>query len=231
MSAWDAPCHGASSPISFRAWNDFVRPLQAVIEKLSPPIIGCGHSFGATLTLMLAHRRPDLFSSLILMEPVIVPKRLAGLWRPFQKSGLARLYGPARAAAKRTAIFDSIDEAFGRYRRVSLFERVSDDHLMSLIRALTEPAPGGRVSLRCNPRHEAALFRLVPHDVWTLLAGVRVPMVVLEGARTSWVMRAAVREVRRRNARAVVTQTDGTHLFPFETPIETAALIRTFVDR
>ncbi len=229
VSAWDAPCHGGSSPMSFRAWNDFVQPLQAVIEKLSPPIIGCGHSFGATLTLMLAHRRPDLFSRLILMEPVIVPKHLAWLWRPLEKTGLAGFYGPARAAAKRTTTFDSIDDAFARYRRASLFSRVSDDHLMALIRGLTRPAPGGRVGLRCNPRHEAALFRMVPHHVWALLPDIPVPVVLIEGARTSRVMRAAVREARRRSEDAVVTQADGTHLFPFETPIETAALIRTFV--
>lgn len=73
-------------PERLRNWAVFVDDMKAFIETaMTPPVIGMGHSLGAVVTYLAAARYPHLFSKLVLIDPVMLPRRylwgMALLWR------------------------------------------------------------------------------------------------------------------------------------------------------
>ena len=89
-SIWsvDKSDHGASGILNERtqgddpSHSDFARDLLNMVnlfrDQMSQPIVGIGHSMGATALLELAHIHPRLFSSLVLTDPIIGPTLTAG---------------------------------------------------------------------------------------------------------------------------------------------------------
>lgn len=67
--AWDAPgCGESADPPDGFSMGDYARSLAAVIEALDlGPSHVLGHSWGSGLALELAHRRPELVRSLVLV--------------------------------------------------------------------------------------------------------------------------------------------------------------------
>src|SRR6188472_1610646 len=65
--AWDAPgCGGSSTPPPTFAMSDYAHVLEGFIDALGiAPAHLVGNSFGGTLALELAIRRPDLVKSIV----------------------------------------------------------------------------------------------------------------------------------------------------------------------
>lgn len=59
-------------------WSLYADDLIAFIEsQYDQPIIGAGHSLGATCTAIAAQKRPDLFKCLVLIEPAMVTRSVS----------------------------------------------------------------------------------------------------------------------------------------------------------
>jgi pimeloyl-ACP methyl ester carboxylesterase len=67
--AWDAPgCGGSSDPPDGFAMDDFARCLAGFVEQLGlGPAHVLGHSWGSALALQLAHQRPELVRTMVLV--------------------------------------------------------------------------------------------------------------------------------------------------------------------
>ncbi|GKZ29189.1 hypothetical protein AbraIFM66950_003628 [Aspergillus brasiliensis] len=76
------------------SWFDHSRDLLSMINEfkadMPKPIIGVGHSIGVGQLLGLTLMHPRLFTSLILIEPVIVKDFLSGKGPSFAKSALIK---------------------------------------------------------------------------------------------------------------------------------------------
>ncbi|AUW60648.1 hypothetical protein C1T17_20825 (plasmid) [Sphingobium sp. SCG-1] len=73
VAAWDMRGHG-HSPLpainaGFEGWETLERDLEEVVVKLGEKVHLVGHSIGATLSIMLAARRPDIVASVAALEP------------------------------------------------------------------------------------------------------------------------------------------------------------------
>lgn len=92
--------------------NNFADELIEDIEKKQNlPVIGVGHSTGGVVTLLAAVKRLDLFSKIILIDPVLFSsQKRFGIWL-FQKSGLGNFLGFTRKAMKRRTHFSTLEEA------------------------------------------------------------------------------------------------------------------------
>jgi pimeloyl-ACP methyl ester carboxylesterase len=67
------PGFGASTPLGLRApLAAYARRIVALLDVLDPehPVFATGHSFGAGVTLKMAHLRPDLIRSVTAVNPV-----------------------------------------------------------------------------------------------------------------------------------------------------------------
>jgi pimeloyl-ACP methyl ester carboxylesterase len=90
-----------ADPQMLRNWDIFVDDLERFIESLGKPVIAMGHSRGATVSLLLAVKRPDLIRALVLIDPTILPFSWMWWWYVFKLTGLTRFVPIVATAAKR----------------------------------------------------------------------------------------------------------------------------------
>ena len=92
--------------------------------------IGIGHSIGGTLLLYTAIRKPELFSKIILLDPVLFSPFKCYAWNLINKIGLGLYFHPlAKKALNRKKTFKSKEDIFDRYRRKKIFENFSNKSL------------------------------------------------------------------------------------------------------
>lgn len=88
-------------PPKRRDWQLYADDLILFIEQqYQAPVIGSGHSMGATCTILAAEKRPDLFSALVLIEPAMIARGLATLARLMPKVLMNRIE-PAKSTLKK----------------------------------------------------------------------------------------------------------------------------------
>ena len=148
--AWDARGHGSAPPFeSPVTWWTFARDLVDLIDELSPEtlVLGVGHSMGGATMVMVDMMRPGLISSMVLIEPVIIPPH----FRTTEDHPLAMM------AAARRPTFPSRQAAAASYRSKPLFRRWHEDAFSGYLEGGLVPHADG-VALACRPEVEAAVF-------------------------------------------------------------------------
>lgn len=196
-------------------------PLSA--KPAPAPVIGVGHSIGATVTLRAALRDPDKFRALILIDPVLFVPRFLLMWRVIRALGLGnRLHPLIARAKKRRRTFDNLETVFRGYRTRSIFRYMSDENLRTYIEGMTRKTKQG-YELVYSPEWEARIYftGLRDFDIWRNLPKLRVPTLFIRGAETDTFLENAAKLVKRKQPRAQVETLDkSTHLLPLEHPQE-----------
>jgi pimeloyl-ACP methyl ester carboxylesterase len=139
-------------------------------------IIGFGHSMGGSALLMAAHRRPDLFSRLVIFEPIVFP--------PFAPTRDPEEMPIVIGARRRRRRFESLQAAFDNFSSKPPLSMFDHDVLHAYVEHGFAPARDGEgVELCCTPEFEAATFGGSMHNgVWELLAEIATPVAVVAGA-------------------------------------------------
>src|SRR5688572_33412276 len=76
-----------SRPAEVHDWHIFSGDLLRFLSDYNTdPVIGVGHSIGATVTLRAALRDPGKFRALVLIEPVLFPLGRMILWNFVRRS-------------------------------------------------------------------------------------------------------------------------------------------------
>ena len=193
-------------------------------------LVGVGHSFGVVLTALAALRRPGLFRSLVLLDPVLLHPAwlvVTALLRPFGLHGRLPL---AEGARRRRRTFVSRAAAREHFRSRRLFERFGDAALDAYVDAVLRPDPAGGLTLAFPPAWEAHLYGSVPTDLWTRLPRLPVPTAILVGEHTDVLVPESRALLGRAwpTARLEVLPGAG-HLHPLERPEATAAFVQSFI--
>ncbi len=94
----------------------------------SQPVIGIGHSQGATATAIAATKRPDLFQSLYLIEPVTFTKFQFILYECLP-SFIKQRYEPFKGTLRKQTHWESVDDYYQYLRQHKAYKRVSDENL------------------------------------------------------------------------------------------------------
>ena len=190
--AWDARGHGRTrlpaDPTKHKSWRIYAADLISVLEALpgGPFVLG-GHSMGGTISLIAAAQRPDLVRGLVLAEPVIMPERVRLMATAAKVLGLYdRIMPMAAQASNRRKTWPSAQAAFDSYRGRGAFKTWPDRMLLDYLKGGLTPAPSGEgMSLACAPEWEAANYRAGPPPVWSAVANLPIPVVLLTGGRRS----------------------------------------------
>jgi pimeloyl-ACP methyl ester carboxylesterase len=96
--------------------------IDSIESQSSEPVIGMGHSLGAVVTLLAATKRPELFSKLILLDPVLFCKRKRLVFWLAQRLGLRDWLGPVKRTLTRRSQFDSAKDALAYFSPKTLFK-------------------------------------------------------------------------------------------------------------
>ncbi|BEI81548.1 hypothetical protein CcaverHIS002_0207080 [Cutaneotrichosporon cavernicola] len=203
------------------AWND------KTAGRTAPQVVGIGHSYGASALVQAANSRPELFSSLFLVEPMCVP-----LMVNFPDKG----YPLTAGALKRRSHWPSREDA-AAVRTNPLFKTWDEGVFKTWLShslAPSDPAqPDGAVELATPTWAEAAVFS-DPHSTlrgWDQLPNLEMPTGFLMAGDEVWMAGEKLagemvwRSKRARNERIM----DATHLLVQEKPVEAAASLWRFL--
>lgn len=177
IAALDLRGHGESAWAEGETYEhlDYMADLLDVIDRLGAPVSLVGHSIGGHVCLVLAALRPDLVTSLVLVDIEAFPPRE-------QPERLRR------AGARPHPVFEDLDAVLREIREHH--PRVPDPLRRSKAMHDTLPQPDGSRVYRFD---RAALRRVGAPDARPYLARIRCPVLLVRG-EDSPVMRAAAAE-------------------------------------
>jgi pimeloyl-ACP methyl ester carboxylesterase len=236
--ASDVRGHGGSAGFGFEApirdWDVFARDLATVVAAtLSPPVVGMGHSLGAVTTLLAAAARPELFSALVLIDPVLLPLRLLWGLRLLRLFGLQGRVPRAVLARRRRRVFRGKTEALRLFLSGrGIFKRWSPEFVEAYLECGLLEKDARTAVLRCDPELEAQIFESVPTGIWKTVGRIACPVLALRGDRSDVFLPEAAARFQRSRPGGEIAVIHGTgHFPPMEKPAESAARILEFLSK
>jgi pimeloyl-ACP methyl ester carboxylesterase len=155
-------------------WNRYADDVEAVALSLTRPLRAFGHSMGGACLLIVAHRRPELFSQLVIYEPVVFPPAEAPA-----DQGPPQL---ATGARRRRTTFASFDAAIANFAAKPPLGNFTPAALDAYVRHGFREGEDGQVHLKCRPELEATTFEMSQgHDAWDMLPEITIPVLVVSG--------------------------------------------------
>ena len=229
------PLWNDSKPEELNDWQIFSDDLiRFLSDNRSTPVIGVGHSIGATVTLRAALRAPGKFRALVLIEPVLFPHGRMIFWNFIRAIGLGnKLHPKIPGALKRRRTFDDLDSVFRGYRKRKVFRYMSDERLRTYIEGITRKTDDG-YELVFSPEWEARIYYtgLRDFDIWRDLPKLEVPTLFLRATETDTFWEQAAIDIKQKQPKArIVTLEKSTHLLPLEHPKEVFDIMQSFLQR
>lgn len=191
--------------------------------------IGIGHSMGAITSMVSAVMRPELFSKLILIDPVIMPSkayRMTG-WLPVAL--IKKIFPIAKIAAKRRDRWESKEVLFESFRKKKIFRSISDHGLKLFAEHATKPAPEGGIMLAYSREWETQVY-CTPIQPWPYLEKVEHPTLVIKAENSNVItnsVRASIQSTVQNGT--FVEVEDSSHLVPMEQPEALADIIKNWI--
>ena len=210
------------------SWEQFSDDLIDYLEAQEiDSAVGVGHSFGATIMMYAALKRPKLFSHLVLIEPVLLPQTLldliySGRYEP-------HLFPLVAQALKRRTQWQTRDEVWNSWRGKPLFGRFSDEALWACVNGCVEDSAEG-VRLRYPISWESRIYALPPADLWARLSELTIPTLALRGEVSDTIPLEAWEQWQKLRPNATSQQlTSLGHLLPMEAPELVAQAILAYL--
>ena len=224
--------HDPAYPVTSN-WPHLVQQLADFsthqVKKTGQAVFLVGHSLGGFLSLMCAARHPELGGKAV-RGVVLLDSPLIGGWRATglslaKRTSLVGSVSPGVVSSKRKHQWAGIDEVFTYFRSKKAFARWNDDVLRDYIEQGTHDDADLR-ALSFDRDVETAIYNTLPHNLDQLIK--RHPLkcpVTFIGGRQSQEMKQVGMALTEKVSKGRIMMLDGSHLFPMEKPVATAAAI------
>ena len=188
MALKQRPLWPHSDPTEMTNWMLFADDLIAFFDQEGlRNVVGLGHSMGGVATMYAAVKRPELFSKLVLIEPVFMPPVVLNMVANMTPEDMKQ-HPLVQSALYRRSQWASRQEAFDRFRTKPVFARFSDESLWDYVNYSIGDNEDGTVSLLFPSTWEAQIYSHFPQQVWDELPKVTQPMLSIRGAETDTLM-------------------------------------------
>jgi pimeloyl-ACP methyl ester carboxylesterase len=216
-------------PESVASWEVFAEDIINAAEKLNSPMTSIGHSMGASALLIAASRRPELFRSLILIEPVLVP-RAAALMLKFCSVLFPNKIPLVGKTLARVDCWASKQAAFDHFRPKYVFENIDDKELWDYVNHGVVESADGSCKLAFSKAWEARCYTLV-YDLWPIIERVQVPILVIRGENSNTLSSSVWQKLKKVSPQFELKEIAGAgHLLPFEQPETMVSEIQNWLD-
>lgn len=228
----DLPGHGESRWNGrVESWLSLAEYFIMVLDKSPPkkPLVGMGHSIGGIVMMLMAIQRPHWFRKLILLDPVMLPKRILMVIRMLRLFSLTHIIPMAKAAVHRKNHFASREVALAHYSKKQVFSSWKTGYLETYVATCLHEDRQGALELSCAPTLESSIYQSIPVNVWSLPKRLEVPTLFIIGEKSDTVNRKGQHRLARIKGNHVVKTIDAGHLFPFEKPEESMEYIKDYL--
>ncbi len=226
--------HDLRYPVS-NNWPHLVQQLidftELQVHAAGVPVFLAGHSLGGFLSLMAASQAPGLVRGVLLLDAPIV-----GGWRAqaldlAKRTQLVGSVSPAKRSRKRRQHWPGFAAALAHFKSKKTFAQwhpqVLEDYIVhgthdAIINGQTQ-----RV-LSFDRDIETAIYNSLPSNLEALIRRhpLKCPVAFVGGTRSAEIRQVGM-GLTQRVTQGRVMMIDGSHLFPMEKPLVTAAAIET----
>lgn len=207
-------------------WQSLMEQVAASIRRQSggEPVAVVGHSLGALTSYMAAHHYPELFKSLVMLDPPLQNGFAAYALQLAKLLGRDENLTPAGKSKTRREFWESRTEAAVNLRPKKLFKAFDADCFADYIQYGLTDYEGG-VKLTIPVETEVAIFRTVPSNPWRYWRQLQVPAAIVVGKDSPFASTGSPERLTRQQPVKLV-YTEGGHMFPLEKPLATADLVK-----
>jgi pimeloyl-ACP methyl ester carboxylesterase len=215
--------HNPDYPVK-DGWDHLRDELRVELERrYTRPVIGVGHSLGGILHFLLAVERPELYSRIILLDAPIISRFSSNAIWALKTFQLIDRFTPSQMTRLRRRSWPSREEAFQHFKSKEKFAVFDEDVLRDYVDyGLVEGESG--LELYFSPQIEAKIYRTLPHGLPRFRGKLETPAAYI-GGTDSLEGRLARLNYMKKHFPFDFHTIEGSHLFPLEKPIETAAKI------
>ena len=220
--SYDLRGHGKSTvpaePEKLKSWQRYRDDLISILEKNNEPSTLIGHSLGGTTSLLVAFKRPELVSKIILIDPVLLPLTYWLGTKAVQSIGLIEKVHPmVKGALIRKKTWGSKEEAFQYFSGKKLFRKVIPEAINDYIDGGMKKINENLYELNCSPKWEAATFKLTSGGNWFNLKKSNVPTKVILTPNSVVCNERSQKKLNKSIAKIeFVTLENTTHMLPLE---------------
>jgi pimeloyl-ACP methyl ester carboxylesterase len=228
VKAVDKFGHDPRFPVS-NNWPHLVTELQEFAErevvKAGEPAFLVGHSMGGFLSLMCAARHPELARGVLLLDAPLVGGWRATALGAMKRTPLVGSISPGAVSRRRRNTWPTREDAIEHLRHKKAFAKFDEQVLSDYVTLCTHDVDGERV-LNFDRDIETAIYNTLPDNLDRLLKRhpLKCPAAFI-GGRSSLEMKQVGMAMTAQVTRGRVMMLDGSHLFPMEKPVATAAAI------
>lgn len=224
--------HDPARPVTSN-WPHLRDELLAFAERAlgaaGSPACLVGHSLGGYLSLLAASRRPALACGVVLLDSPIVSGWKVRALRLAKATGVGGRFLPSHVSKRRREHWPSAEAAHAHFAAKPSFARFAPGVLADYVAAGMQPHGDG-VRLAFDRAVETAIYNGLPHHLESLLRdrALGCPIAFVGGTGSNEIRRVGLQATRTATA-GRVSFVEGSHLFPFERPADTAAAVLDWI--
>ncbi|MEJ6002393.1 alpha/beta hydrolase [Paucibacter soli] len=220
--------HDPKFPVSSN-WPHLRDELIHFIEHEVRPaaqVMLVGHSLGGILSLLAACRRPELAQGLILLDSPIVAGWRAHSVQVAKATRLMQRVSPGKVSQQRRHEWPSRSAVLEHFAAKHKFARWDPRVLRDYVDCGFDETPDGKTVLGFRREVETRIYNTLPHHIERLLHRhpPRCPVAFVAGTQSEE-LRQAGATASKALAHGNFHWMEGSHLYPFERPDDTAALV------
>lgn len=212
-------------------WRTYIDDLIYFIEHhIQQPVIGIGHSMGASITLFASLKRPDLFRQLILIEPAMTSPVIAKLL-PIIPFAIAKRVQPIKYTVNKPQDWQSVACFYQDLRQRRVFRRIADKHLRIMAEQSLVPNKAGNFSLKFPKQWEAKNYATAP-NLYNSFAKNSLPTTAIRGKPSIYFSERSWQVWQQKSPSCAFLEDDNFgHLLPLESPEKCAEMIFSGIER
>lgn len=231
LIAIDKLGHNPNYPIR-DGWNELAEELiDYLCTHASEPVIGVGHSLGAMITFIAAHKRPELFKQIIMLDPPLAMSYGSVFFKLVKTLGKIDQYSPAGKTQHRIQHWSNRRLATDYFASRALFKHFDPQGIDHYLDAGTDQLPDGSLQLNYRVDVECDIYRTIPHHIECLRQPLQVPGHIIRGSNSEVTRTNFAQRLAKRHHMNYLEFPEGQHLFPLEKPVVCAAFIKELIKR
>lgn len=228
VKALDKFGHAPEYPVT-NNWPHLVQQLadfaQAEVDSHGEPAFLVGHSLGGFVSVMTAALHPTLVRGVVMLDSPLIGGWRANALGMAKRTQIVGAISPGKVSRMRRNSWPDRATALEHFRHKRAFARwdpqVLEDYIHS---GMVEE--DGKFVLAFDRDVETSIYNTLPHNLRALLRKhpLKCPVAFI-GGRQSEEMKQVGMALTEEVTQGRTMMLDGTHLFPMEKPLATAAAV------